>query len=191
MTGAFSEMVFYPTTYLRPNSDIGSDSDYIFKGMRNLRDLTSCFERTVWLGTYTDAKVNLLNTSDYSNYNISRNQLKNKPFENLNTLQTVEKMFASDKTKVNHTYTLTDLQCFDSTIFGTNKTTFTNAKNIFNGCYNLKLELKTDDLLKFWDNKNVAATDCYKNCQDLYTQLNDNGKWNNDYLQYFGSVSDE
>ena len=102
--------------------------------------------------------------------------------------QTVEKMFASNLNQVNYTHILTDVQCFSSDIFG-DKMTFKNAKSIFDGCYNLVLDsIKTDDLLKFWDNKNSQVTDCYKGCQKLYNQLNNNKKWNDEYLQYFGSV---
>ena len=183
MVGTFSELVFYASTYLRPNNDA---DEHLFAGLTKLKDMNECFSLTAWFGGETIYNPLHTNTK-FKDLGINRDQLANNPFESLRNLENVKRMFYGGIENGDSTPLRTDLQCFNNELFK-NNTKINNAEEIFRGCYRLT-EVNENELIKFWDNKvfstNPTVTKCYGTCVALKKQLENNNKWNDNFERYF------
>lgn len=189
MKNTFANMVFYPSTYLRPDIDIDS---HVFAHLTKLKDMESCFALTYWFGGETAKDGNgvfynpLFSDEAFKSLSVSRDQLANNPFQDLTNLEIVTNMFMGGITTSESTPNRTDLQCFNKNIFN-NNTKLKNVSGVFSGCWRLT-EVNGDGLIEFWGNtykQNPKVTSCYAQCIELKKQLNDNDKWKTQYEQYF------
>ena len=185
MKNTFANMVFYPSTYLRPNMD---SSEHVFAGLTKLKDMTECFAYTYWYGGETQSPYNPLHHDEtFKTLPVSRDQLANNPFQDLINLEIATGMFKGGINSSENTTLRTDLQCFNKDIF-TSNTKLKNVSGVFSGCWRLT-EVNGNGLVEFWDTtkykQNPTATACYAKCTELRSQLETNNKWLAKYEQYF------